>query len=185
MTRLSALVMFLAALCPAVALGHPVHATLAELEHNKKSGMLEIALWINPGDLERALSERVRVRVVLEKTPKVDAMILDLLRAYFLVRGADGKRKTLQWVGKEIKVKATWLYFQIPFKGPLEGVRISNLLFLKSLPRQINTINVKDGKRKATVHCTRHNPRRTVRFKKAKKAAAGKPSTGRIRKPGD
>lgn len=153
------------------AAAHPFHVTIAEAELNPKTGMLEVALWINPTDLEQALAQRTGARVDIEKTPKVDKLIADLLREKIRIIKPDGKALSLQWVGKEVSLKATWLYFQFPCKQSLKGAKIKNALFLDTVPKQVNTINVKEGKRRGTVHCTRREPQRPLRYVEPKKRA--------------
>lgn len=151
------------------ALAHPFHVTLAEAELDAKSGNLEVALRVKPEDLERALSAMTNRKISLEKEAKVDALILRYLKG--ALKFSTGKKKAgdISFVGKELSRKALWLYFEVPLKGQLEGVKIENRVFFKVLPDQLNTMNFKQGKKRCSLSFSRKFPKRTVQLKLPKK----------------
>ena len=140
------------------ALAHPQHVSIAEAQWNAKTGKLEVAVKVHPNDLERSLRRRFSRRVILETTANVDRLIEKYLATGFVVKQQDGRPATLKWVGKEISVKAGWLYFEVPLKrGPL-GTTFTNRLFFELLDDQVNTINVKVGPRRKSLNFTHERP---------------------------
>ncbi len=153
-------------------------------------------------DLENALRRRHNKPIDLDRTPKVDELIVEYLNEVFTVtlagdqgemlKGASGnsgvaeveppvvqprsagsprssqkhqnKVGSLKWVGKEVSVKAAWLYFELPLPDGCEGVTLSNRIFLELEANQVNTLNLREGKQKATLHFTREKPKATVSF---------------------
>ena len=184
------------------AYAHPSHVTIAEAQFNAKTKSLEVALWVQPIDLENALRRRHNKPIDLDRTPKVDELIVEYLNEVFTVtlagdqgemlKGASGnsgvaeveppvvqprsagsprssqkhqnKVGSLKWVGKEVSVKAAWLYFELPLPDGCEGVTLSNRIFLELEANQVNTLNLREGKQKATLHFTREKPKATVSF---------------------
>ncbi len=139
----------------AVAWGHPFHVSIAEAEYNAATKMLEVALQVHPTDLEAAVRRQSGQRIVLETSANADEQIVAYLRRSFVVKPKCSEPTTLRWVGKEVAVKHAWLYFEVSLPQGLEGVEITNSLFFELLPDQVNTMTVRDGKRRATLHFTR------------------------------
>ncbi|MGF1581444.1 MAG: DUF6702 family protein [Gemmataceae bacterium] len=145
---------------------HPFHASIAEAEWNPKTKKLEIALWVHPVDLEKALNRATKQQIDLDKTANLDGHITAYLKKVVSVKTAKGKSKQLEWVGKEIKLKGAWLYFQFSLEGGPVGTKISNRIFFELLPDQENTITFRDrgNKRRRSVTCTRTQPEIVFRW---------------------
>ncbi len=133
------------ALWPGPALAHTFHVSLAEAEWNAGSGRLEVALRTLPDDLERALGDALERKVVLEKEPDLNALIAQHLRQVFVVHDASGQEMLHHWVGKDLRPREVWLYFEVELPEGLEGVEIEYSLLLKQEPQQVNTLNLKQG----------------------------------------
>lgn len=148
--------------------GHPFHASIAEAEWKPTKNTLEIALRGHGSDLENALRLRTKKRIDLEKTKDIDKLIADYLANVITVKQKNGKKATLTWVGKEITVKATWLYFEISLPAGLEGATIENRLFFELLDDQVNTITFrlrKTGQRNS-LSFTADKPKHVFTWKK-------------------
>ncbi len=154
------LLLILAALTSPLA-AHPYHATVAEAQLNAETGRLEISLKVIPEDLERALRRRHRERVILERTPRVDEMILDYLRDSFVVT-QKGERHSLSWVGKEIGPEGCWLYFEVPMADGLAGAQLRNTIFFEIEASQINTVRLRAGDLHRTLIFTDQRPARLL-----------------------
>ena len=128
------------------ALAHPRHASIAEAEWNAKTGRLEIALQVNPVDLEQALRRIADRPVDLDRSAGIDRLMQKYLRRSFIAKEADGKPAKLVWVGHEVDLKNAWLYFEVPLKKGPENVTFGVAFFLELLPDQTNTINFRVGK---------------------------------------
>ena len=128
------------------AAAHPGHSSIAEAEWNAKTGRLEIALQVNPIDLERALGRLADRPIDLDKSAGVDRLLQKYLARSFFAREPDGKQAKLIWVGHEVDAKDVWLYFEVPLKKGLENVTFGSAFLLELLPDQANTINFRVGK---------------------------------------
>ena len=80
-----------------LALAHEFHVSSAEVEHNRESGKLEVALRVLPEDLEAALSRGRDRAVRLEVTAGVDALITAYLTHNFRVAGPGGEPRPVEW----------------------------------------------------------------------------------------
>lgn len=129
------------------AAAHEFHTSTAEVEHNRDSGKLEVALRVIPEDLEEALSRGRDRPVRLEVTEGVDALITAYLAARFRVEGPDGEPRPVTWVGKEVSHRAAWLYFEIPVDDETVWTLDNRVLFDVS-ETQINTVDFRDGERR-------------------------------------
>ncbi len=142
--KLSIVSLFILSL-PGTLTAHPFHLSLAEAEFNPQSKHLEVALKVYPPDLLRALKARVSGGALPKE--KVSEVTTNYLKEVFRVQLANGKSSSLDWVGMEENLKATWLYFQFPLPDGLNGVKIENRIFFEFESRQINTINLKKNGR--------------------------------------
>lgn len=128
-----------------VAAAHPRHLSIAEADWNAKTGRWEIALQVNPVDLEQALRRIANRPIDLDRSPGLDGLIQDYLSRTFVVRQSDGRRAKLLWVGHEVDLKDAWLYFEVPLDtGPAQATFGAGYFF-ELLPDQANTINFRWG----------------------------------------
>lgn len=146
--------MFLAAACawpdrPAAA--HDFHASLTQIEVNSSAKTVEIAIRVFVDDLEDALSRRAGRRVQLGTTSGFDALALAYVSAGLRIETAGGELLPLEWVGKESTVDIVWLYVEAPIREGLDNVKLHDTLFFELFEDQVNTVNVRDGKRRATL----------------------------------
>jgi hypothetical protein len=121
------------------------------VDWNAKKKVLEVALRVQPEDLERVLRTRAKRRVNLEKTKGVDVLIQQYLAEVLLVVPQPEKPGTIRWVGKEVSSKEAWLYFEIPRPQGIENLKLLNRIFLEILPDQVNTVRFRNGKIRKTL----------------------------------
>ena len=134
----------------AIIAGHPFHVSVAELEYNPKSKCLEVALKVWPEDLEKALNRNSKEPIDLDKTPRIDDLILAYLKKHIRV-SADGKNNCkLNWIGKELEVKQAWLYFEVKTDVRPDNFTFSNTIFFELQDDQINIFNLKFKDRRAS-----------------------------------
>ena len=138
--------------CPVLA--HPRHLSVAEAEWNAKSRRLEVALQVNPVDLEQALRLISNRPIDLDKTKGIELLLRDYIERSFVVREADGTRAKLKWVGHEVDLKDAWLYFEVPLKAGPENATFGAGLFFELLPDQANTINFRVGETRKSLTFT-------------------------------
>ena len=152
---------------------HPFHATYAEVDWNREKKVLEIALRVQPEDLERVLRAKTGRRIDIEKTKDVDKLIRHYLAEVFVVLPREDKAKSIRWIGKEVSTKETWLYFEIVRPQGIENVKLLNRIFLEILPDQVNTVRVRHGKQRTTIRFNRdHQVPVTVKPMKVKADSA-------------
>lgn len=141
---------------------HPFHATYAEVDWNETGKVLEVALRVQPEDLERILSLRAKRRIDIEKTKGVDKLIHKYLTEVFVVeqKGAEQKSvnmPTLRWVGKEVSAKEAWLYFEVPRPAGVKDLKMLNQIFFEILSDQVNTVRFRQGKKRITLRFDRNS----------------------------
>ena len=141
---------------------HPFHVSFAEAEWNADTKMLEVALKVNPNDLEDALRRRTKRRIHLE-TDAAEKVIVQYLRDSFTVRRGKNKDIPLKWVGSEISVKDAWLYFEFPLQEGLNNITIQNSI-LSHVRDQKNTVSIRNRKQRATLVFSHQKTELPVKF---------------------
>jgi len=134
-TRSLPLILVVAGLLAVPALAHRYHVSIAEAEFNETSQRLEIALNISARDAQEALPHHD------DPGRPLSAYVSE--RWSFV--SADGKGRDPVWIGHEIEGDHLWLYFEVPMPGGLDGARIENRMFFELDPRQVNTVNFRQG----------------------------------------
>ena len=136
---------------------HPFHATYAEVDWNTKTMVLEVALRVQPEDLDRVLSLRTKRKINIEKTKGVDKLIQQYVAEVFLIEPKLKQPISIRWVGKEVSSKEAWLYFEVPRPAGIEGLKMLNRIFLEILPDQVNTVRFRHGKQRVTLRFDRNS----------------------------
>ncbi len=136
-------------------LNHPFHVSVAEMEFNKETGCLEVALKVWPEDLEKALNQGSKTRIDLDKTKNIDQLITNYLKKNIRIESPDKKKAELNWIGKELEIKQAWLYFEVKtVKEPVDFT-YSNRIFFVLQDDQINMFNLKFKTRRASISFAR------------------------------
>lgn len=148
---------------------HPYHRSLAEVQWNAKSARYEVALRVDPRDLDAALSDLHRRTVVLDQMDEaaVGAMLKDYVGKHLKLQRPSGDRDQpaqiapTHWVGFESddRGKYVWLYFEW---APPEGeapLWIENRLFVKTEPTHISTVVFTKLENRPALVFTKQRPR--------------------------
>ena len=137
--------------------GHPVHASYAEMEYNPESRSLEVALRLQPEDLNHLLKPD-GTKGEKSRPKDFGTRIVPVLKKYFHVTDPDSKMREIKWIGHEVDLKEAWLYFEISLDDArIQQCMVENSLFLGNRPRQINTVFLKHGRRSNSFHFFRGN----------------------------
>lgn len=157
--------------CAPAATAHPYHVSFAEAEANPETERLEVAMRVFPEDLEEAIERMTGRRSVdLERTEDIDDLITRYLARTFLLRDPNAPRdetdddaspepSVIHWVGKEVGVRHTWLYFEVALGRPgAEGMEISVRSMFETEPTQENAVRFRRGEERVTLKCTRSRP---------------------------
>ncbi len=129
---------------------HDFHSSLAEIHYNAASKSLEVSLRVFSDDLNAALTKASRRPIRVDQTTATDALIKQYLDKHFAFANAKNTRQPAVWVGKEIAVDVTWLYFEIPLTENLNGMRFENSLLCELYEDQVNIVNLNYQKQKRT-----------------------------------
>ena len=127
---------------PTVGLSHPGHATLMEAELDGRR--LEVALRLQRSDLERVLGS-------LKSERSLSTLVQTVVKSDVLLKNAQGSPVPLEWVGLEKKGFLVWVYFQWTLAGPIEEHALTHRLFYDLHPTTIHTVNLRAGKRRASL----------------------------------
>lgn len=120
---------------------HKFYLSLSQVEYNPETKSLEVALKVFTHDLERCVGRMYRESLQLaEKNehPKSDSLIVEYLQDK-LQFSCNQKPLAYHWVGKEVIVDDTWLYFELPFEcADAAELTIINRIFLEVFDKQLN-----------------------------------------------
>jgi hypothetical protein len=148
---------------PSVVEAHAFHFTVTTAEFNEKTGNLEVSVRVSPDDLEKALRSLAGGKVDLDSDEeRLDKLIVSYLESRLSFKSPDGKKQKLRWVGKEVNLKSAWLHFEVPLPGGLRGAEIQNRMFLEHFPKQVNTMNFREGRRRWSFSFSREKTTRTI-----------------------
>lgn len=154
--------MFLSLLFCSLILPHKYHTSLTRITHNLESQHLEIEMRVFTEDLERAVSGLAKKRTSLDHED-AQGLAFDYVKKHLMLSRED-KSLALGWVGMEVGIKETWLFLEVPMDRSLEGVQILNTMLIKIGHQQINTVNLIEGEKKATLTFREGSRTETVRF---------------------
>jgi len=121
---------------------HHVLATSVEIELDKESGKLEVAVFFTPRDLEAALTAANGRAIRLDKEKKLEQLLETYVDAHFDLLLADGSVATFSWVGQESELRDFWVYFELDAQGSLKGCSIQNTLLEGLGAAYISTVTV-------------------------------------------
>ena len=143
---------------------HPFHVTIAEVEYNPETQRFEVALRVDPLDLQQALAKRLKQpERDLEQIEKLEDHLKGYVADHFRIVPANGSApaKALEWVGHEIDVKTAWLYFEItpPDRVDPNSCALIQTMFQEIEPTYLHTVNYSHGKLRATLRLTYEQPR--------------------------
>ena len=148
------------------AFGHAIHQSTAEAEYNADTRKLEVSLRVFASDLELALIRHSERMVSLDKTPakELDPVIQAYLARVFILRTADGKPATIEWVGKQIEPAsrpgdddAVTLFFELSLPAGLQGCELRHTVLCECYQDQINLLLLRDGAKQRELRFTRES----------------------------
>ncbi len=121
---------------------HEFHSSLAEVNYNPASKSLEVSLRVFSDDFGVALGkDNNRAAIKVDESTTHDALIKAYLNKHFALTDKKNVKKPLTWVGKEIAVDVTWLYFEIPVTEDVTGMKLLNSVLFESFDDQVNIVN--------------------------------------------
>lgn len=104
-------------LLPTCALAHQSHTAVAEMEWNSQSQVFEVSMRLHIADLEDAISVRTGRKFRVESSPNVEQQVHAYLQDRFRIQSPHGVFDSLNWVGMELELHDTWVYFEVGRKS--------------------------------------------------------------------
>ena len=125
---------------------HPFHITSAEAQINAKNRTLEVALELNPTELEQAMELRWNRDIDLDEAD-AESLVARYAEEVFKVISHD-EPADFTWVGQELGIASGWLYFQFEDIDGLSSLIVENRFLVEvaqdNQSEQLNTIRFKD-----------------------------------------
>ena len=137
---------------------HDFHTSIAEIEYNSKSRAFEVSLRVFIDDFEKALGALSGQKEVLDETDDHHDLIMKYLQQKFYIVNRRGKKKAMNFIGKEFKVDAMWLYIEIPYRESLRKAKFNNSILMEHFDDQVNIVNLKYKGKKESFLFRRNNP---------------------------
>lgn len=134
------LVVLILLILPAQAsLAHPFHETLAQIEHNRESHTLEIALRVDAVDLEQMVERWLGERIDLERDPRGERSLELWLRERLAAR-TDRGPAPLTWLGREFEGAYCWIYAEVEIPRGASRVDLVHLVLFDWHPFPTNHV---------------------------------------------
>ena len=163
---------------PEQVVAHPFHVSFAEVDWNAADGVLEVAVKIDPDDLESEVRLHCGKRIKIEDEASAryianylfgnlrferpsSARVTKPKRAGKVGTGKTSPKYT--WIGSEIDEKTAWLYFEIACPQSPNGMEVVNTLLANS-HHPSNTIMVRANGKTASMTFTGETTKRVVRL---------------------
>jgi hypothetical protein len=133
---------------------HPLFVSVTEMNYNVADKNLEISCKIFTDDFEKTLSSVYHTKVDLSSPAyrsEADKLVKDYIKNHLQLK-LDNKAVTLEYVGFEKEMDATWSYFQVSNTAIApKKIDIMNSILYESYDKQMNLMHVSvGGNRKST-----------------------------------
>ncbi|WP_266204248.1 DUF6702 family protein [Pontibacter kalidii] len=138
------LVLLLAAFVAMPAAAHDYHASIADVRFNSRTQSLEVAVKVFMDDLENALSQRNKTKVVYNPaSEQVKKYITDYLAANLALEVEKGKPLKQKFLGSEEDADVVWLYMEVPVQqASLPQLYVRNAVLTELFSDQMNIVNI-------------------------------------------
>ncbi|WP_288380513.1 DUF6702 family protein [uncultured Massilia sp.] len=134
-----------ALLCVSAAAGaHRFHMGITEVAYNARTKSTEIVHTYMAHDIE-ALMLNMYQRQFDLTDPEDQQVFRKYLEERFALKGADGKRLPLRWVGMTIDSQSVTVYQELENAPLAKTVSIRHAILVDFLPDQVNTVNLNDA----------------------------------------
>ena len=152
-------------ICSSSATAHDFYVSLCEINYNRETSSLEVAVKIFSDDLEAALSARgvSENEQEADSSETNDVYIDRYLRRCIRLQASDA---VLNWeyLGSEAELDVVWCYLEISgIREPAE-LTITNKLLTDIYEEQLNIVHVNVGNHKKSLLLSLNTPTKTIRF---------------------
>lgn len=122
------------------ARAHRYHTSLTRIDYNADEQIAEITLQLFSDDFEAALTRKTGKPVNLDKTLKLDEIILSYLSDRFVIKNKSGETKKLRYIGFERTNDAFRLYIEATVPEGLDGATLENTVLFDQFDDQTNLV---------------------------------------------
>lgn len=120
---------------------------LTDLSVNPKTHNIEVIHQLTAHDIDNAIAEQQQIHFSPEH-PKYEQLIQNYVEAHFKLINIQNDKEhkiRLNWIGLEIAKGNIYIYQEANFENFLSGLVVKNDLLVDTYPKQVNTVNYKDG----------------------------------------
>lgn len=152
------IILFLVLLFGTVILGkaHKYYSSISELNFNAKTHGLEIGMSTFIDDVELCLSKRANKKITFNH-PLFKSLLIEALRETFQLKNEKGKLLQFQFVNLELNKNHLNVFFEFEKLKNLNGYQIKNSFLIHQFPEQVNILNIKSPKGKASLIFNKDN----------------------------
>jgi hypothetical protein len=152
--------LLLAAGAAGFAHAHPYHDSLAEMDYREECACFEIAIRLDPLDIEATLQRQLGEPLPLEAARMQAALQRYIAQKFELL--VDGKPASLAFIGSEADVRGAWVFLKSgSLNTPSSGapLQLRNELLMEADSSQINRVLVRNGRGRASLRYSHADPR--------------------------
>lgn len=143
---------------------HGFHAAFTVIEHNARTGALEILHRIFIQDLEIVLAARTGIQLRLDDSAHTQKLIEDYLLDVFHLGDGEGRRLRPDWVGLKLEVDTAFVYREIKTAAAPTRLVVDDQILTETNQGQVNSVNVTIAGRTRTAVFMINDPPQTLEF---------------------
>ena len=122
------------------ASAHTFFIGSTEISVNEHTNSIEIIHQFTSHDLEAMLSDKYQQRINADSEQYLK-LVQDYVEQRFTLFDNNGQRLTIEFIGVEAGINATYIYQEVLAKSNIKGVVIYHQLLTDYFPKQKNRVN--------------------------------------------
>ena len=146
---------------------HPIHVSIAEIDHNQEAKALQITLRIFIDDLELSIRNKINSPELDLLNPggakTTDQLVKDYLTEVLKLK-VDKKAVQTNYLGHEIEGPAMICYIEVENIKKFKSIEVTNKAILETHEDQSNLINVNYLEKVKSLRLTNDKPTGVVSF---------------------
>lgn len=138
---------------------HPFYVSICEIDYKSETQSLELSMRIFTNDLEQTMLDWGSKKLYLgeeKEYPAADSILKNYIFQVFSIE-IDEQKQELTYLGKEVELELTWLYFEVKEISDFDEIRIEDRLLIQSFPLQTNLIHVNHREKIKSLLLTKNN----------------------------
>jgi hypothetical protein len=146
---------------------HPIHVSIAEIEHNEQAKALQITLRIFIDDLELSIRNKLNAPELDLLNPggqkNTDQLVSEYLREVLKLK-VDKKSVVTNYLGHEIEGPAMICYIEVENVRKFKTIEVTNRAIHETHDDQSNLVNVNYKDKVKSLRLTNEKPTDRVTF---------------------